>query len=363
MKLLVQPDDGVEPLLKGIARAKHKISIVIFRFDQKVIERALAAAVSRGVAVHALIAHTNRAGEENLRRLELRLLAAGITVARTANDLDRYHSKFMVIDGRELYLLAFNWTRLDIAHSRSFGLITTSRPVVQEAERLFEADTKRNPCEPGNGKLVVSPVNARKLLAEFIRGARKELVIYDLKVSDPEMLTLLEQRSRAGVAIKVIGRVTRKIHGIEVCKPAPMRLHARTMVRDGGLAFVGSQSLRAGELDSRREVGIIFRDSKIAARLLRTFTQDWTAAGKTARRIDEEPPAEEIARKVAKAVTKSLPETAVVLNGAVKEVVGREAGVELNAEEVEETVRTAVKEAVKSVVADLVQDAVEGTGR
>jgi hypothetical protein len=51
------------------------------------------AAVTRGVSVRALIAHTNRAGEENLRKLEMRLLAAGVTVARTTGDLVRYDGK------------------------------------------------------------------------------------------------------------------------------------------------------------------------------------------------------------------------------------------------------------------------------
>ena len=39
-----------------------------------------------------------------------------------------------------------------------------------------------------------------------------------------------------------------------------MRLHTRSIVRDGRYAFIGSQSLRQLELDARREVGIIFRD-------------------------------------------------------------------------------------------------------
>ena len=64
MRLLVQPGDGVLPLLKGIAAAKKSIDLVIFRFDQREVEHALANAVSRDVSVHALIAHTNKAGEE-----------------------------------------------------------------------------------------------------------------------------------------------------------------------------------------------------------------------------------------------------------------------------------------------------------
>src|SRR5579871_4497832 len=114
MKLLIQPGDGAAALIRGISKAKKTIEIAIFRFDKREIETALEHAVSRGVAVRALIAHTNRAGEDNLRRLELRLLAAGVTVARTAGDLLRYHGKFMIVDRQDLYLLAFNLTYVDI---------------------------------------------------------------------------------------------------------------------------------------------------------------------------------------------------------------------------------------------------------
>ena len=179
--LLLQPGDGVMPLVKGITTAQHTVEILIFRFDRREIERALANAVSRGVSVHALIAHTNRSGEENLRKLEMRLLAAGVTVARTADDLVRYHGKLMIIDRRELYLFGFNLTYQDIEHSRSFGVITKNRAVVHEAVRLFEADTNRHPYEAKLKSLVVSPVNARQQLSDFIKGARRELLVYDPK--------------------------------------------------------------------------------------------------------------------------------------------------------------------------------------
>ncbi len=174
MKLLVQPGDGLTPILKGIERAKETIEIVIFRCDQSEIEKTLAAAVSRGVHVHALITYTNRGGEKSLRSLELRLLGAGVTVARTDGDLPRYHDKMMIIDRRELYVLAFNFTRIDLAHSRSFGVIIQDKKLVLEAARLFDADSKRQPYTPGAPALVVSPANAREPLSAFIRGAKKQ---------------------------------------------------------------------------------------------------------------------------------------------------------------------------------------------
>ena len=41
MKLLIQPEDGVAPLVTAIKKAKKSIDIVIFRFDRAEIEAAL----------------------------------------------------------------------------------------------------------------------------------------------------------------------------------------------------------------------------------------------------------------------------------------------------------------------------------
>src|SRR5437660_1361337 len=101
--------EEMAPLLKAIKQAKKSIEIVIFRFNQAALERALVDAVQRGVFVHALIAFTNRGGEEGLRKLEMRFLENGITVARTDDDLVRYHGKMMLIDRKELFVTTFNF--------------------------------------------------------------------------------------------------------------------------------------------------------------------------------------------------------------------------------------------------------------
>jgi cardiolipin synthase len=361
MKLLVQPDDGTRPLVKAITGARDHVEIVLFRFEQKEIERALTDAVGRGVAVHALIAHTNRTGEANLRRLEMRLLAAGVTVARTADDLVRYHGKLMIIDRRELYLLAFNLTYSDIKRCRSFGVITKKPELVREAGRLVEADSKRQPYAPVSDCLVVSPANARKLLSAFLAGAKKELVIYDPKVSDRAMLRLLEARAKAGVRIRIIGRITRKIEGVEVFGLARFGLHTRTMVRDGRVAFVGSQSLRAAELDSRREVGFIFRERGVVARLHKIFEEDWAEAEKVAEGTEDHAPAK-IAKKVAKLLARDLSQAAPVVNGALKDIAGENGAVVLDPEAVEEALKSAVKTAVEETVSGIVEKAVEEAG-
>ncbi len=274
MKLIIQPDDGLVPLLNAIKHAKQTIDIVIFRFDRLELERAIAAAVTRGVVVRALIAHTNRGGEKNLRKLEMRLLDAGVTVARTADDLTRYHGKMLIVDDT-LYVLGFNFTALDIDRSRSFGIATSDKRLVAEARRLFEADCTRQPYEPGHDRFVVSPESARNLLIDFIKAAKKQLLMYNPKISDRLVMKALQERLKAGVEIKVIGKVDKPLTNVETRKLTEIRLHVRAIVRDGCAAFVGSQSLRKLELDGRREVGVIVTDSRIAKKIQSVFESDW----------------------------------------------------------------------------------------
>lgn len=343
MKLMVQPGAGIGPILKAIQKAKKTIELSVFRFDRREVEKALEDAVQRGVSVHALIAFTNRGGEDHLRQLEMRFLERGITVARTADDLVRYHGKMMIIDRKDLYLMAFNWTHLDIERSRSFGIVTRNRALVKEAVRLFEADAKRQTYKSELEDLVVSPVNSRDVLADFIAGAQTELLIYDLKVSDRQMLRLLQQRQAAGVRIRILGKVAKRCKGLEVRPFGRMRLHTRTIIRDGAKAFVGSQSLRQLELDARREIGMITRDRSIIAEMARVFEEDWkiSEAELQATAIPSELPV-----KAKKKIVKTIEP---VLNKVVANVV-KQSNDKVDADSLHAEAKSIVKRAVKEVV-------------
>ena len=274
MELIVQPTDRIKPLLAAVDGAKKAIDIIIFRFDLKPLEKALEMAVERGVTVRALIAHTNSGGEKRLRDLELRFLKAGVTVSRTGKDLVRYHGKMMIVDREELHVYGFNYTARDL-QSRSFGLCTRDRHIVQEALRLFDADAQREDYEPTLDGFVVSPENAREQLATFIKRAKKSLAIYDPKVTDVQMIRLLHRRAKAGVDVRIIGKVGRRAADLKVQKMPGMRLHVRAIIRDNDQAFVGSQSLRDLELEARREVGLITREPKIVKAICEVFEADW----------------------------------------------------------------------------------------
>lgn len=363
MKLLVQPQDGIEPLLAAMKSAKKSIDILIFRMDWKELETALKAASARGIAVRALIAHTNRGGEPKLRNLETRFLEAGITVGRTADDLIRYHGKMMIVDRRTLFLLSFNFVHMDISHSRGFGIVTRSAKVVQEAVKLFEADLNRQTYTAGLDAFVVSPANARKQLTAFVGQARKQLLIYDPKIDDKQIVRLLEDHAKAGLDIKIIGSMGARTAKVPVTPLTSMRLHTRTIIRDGRQAFVGSQSLRQPELDLRREIGIVVRDSKVVKALLATFDKDWLSTGfdevRDAVKADSAVERPEMAAKAIRALAREMPPLRTTLKKAINRAVTRAGKDALAHGVLKSTVKDTVKRAVKEAVKELVLEGLE----
>jgi phosphatidylserine/phosphatidylglycerophosphate/cardiolipin synthase-like enzyme len=293
LKLLVQPDSGLTPVIHALRRARKCIDVAIFRLDRRDIEEALGAAVVRGVKVRALVAHTNNGGETRLRKLEQRLLEAGVVVARTAGEFLKYHAKYLVIDDT-LHLLGFNFTKNDLTstRTRSFGIQTRNARAVQDARKLFECDLAKQPFTTARSSpLIVSPENARTALERFIRGARKRLAIYDNRLEDPLFVKLIDQKASAGVQVQVIGKARLGKH-IAVRPLKNLRQHVRAIVRDGTHVFVGSQSLRRVELDNRREVGLIIINPAVARRMTQVFEEDWEESASKKEREEDEASAE-----------------------------------------------------------------------
>ena len=82
MKLIIQPRDGITPLVTAIRGARKEIDLLIFRCDRKEIGQAVDTAVKRGVRVRVLIANTNHGGEKQLRKLELETVNGSITLRK-----------------------------------------------------------------------------------------------------------------------------------------------------------------------------------------------------------------------------------------------------------------------------------------
>jgi histone H3/H4 len=161
------------------------------------------------------------------------------------------------------------------------------------------------------------------------------------------------------VEVRIIGKAAKRL-GLKVAKLTKIRLHTRTILRDATQAFVGSQSLREAELDSRREVGLIIRESKIVKELTKCFESDWSstdAATDSAMKKDEpEVPKKHVVRAT-KVLAKELHPLEATVKKAVKKVVA-EAGEDILGDK---RVKTAVKKLVKKAVKQAVKEVADDT--
>ena len=172
------------------------------------------------------------------------MLQKGVTVSRTGDDLVRYHGKMMIVDREELHVYGFNYTAVDLK-SRSFGLVTRDRKMVTGGAAPVRS--RRRP--PGvRARCSTASSSARRTRASSSprssSATKKSLAIYDPKLTDTQMLRLLHQKAKAGVDIRVIGKVGQARRQPPRPEDAGLRLHVRAMIRDGDTVFVGSQSLR-----------------------------------------------------------------------------------------------------------------------
>jgi phosphatidylserine/phosphatidylglycerophosphate/cardiolipin synthase-like enzyme len=183
------------------------------------------------------------------------------------------------------------------------------------------------------------------------------LLIYDPLIADLQMLRVLGERAKAGVEIKIIGRVSKRNPGLEVRNLAGLRLHTRTIIRDRQQAFVGSQSLRRAELDSRREVGIIVHEPKAVHGLIQTFEADWERKEAEAQQQSQAKP--RVSKRTVKALVKELSPLNPIVEEAVKQVAAETESASLNMKDMKETVKEAVQEAVRERVKEMVEKSLE----
>jgi cardiolipin synthase A/B len=261
----------------------------------------------------------------------------------------------MLVDRKEVFVLSYNFTHMDIERSRSFGIVTKNAELVREASSLFDSDVKRAEYKARSKKFIVSPVNSRDVLSAFIKGAKKQLLVYDIKISDRGMTRLLQERIKAGVEVRILGGACTD-RKLPLRKLNRLRLHTRGIVRDGKHLFLGSQSLRKLELDARREIGVIVQGAKIVSAFTAVFEDDWKAAekkkeiGKHSERVNGH------MERVAKIAVKKVPMKPMV--DTVLEVIQAQTDEKIPVKAVKKHVKTALKKAVKKVAAEMAERAI-----
>ena len=303
-RLLIQPRDGIQPILESIGRATKSIRHKIYLFTdsrQDVIE-ALVAAQKRGVDVRVLLEKEPCCTAGVNTQIYLKLRNAGLNVAFTKPFRFVFtHEKSFVFDDQTAIVSTANLTGSSFTGNREYQVVLDDAERVLEIARVFDADWAGQDVDLRDARLVWSPSivtssglvrgNARTQLNRFIRGAQKTLRVQHQNASDEETLRELLAARERGVAVSFVTSpkeltATADLAGLERLQQAGVTVryllknyvHAKVMVADDTHAMIGSVNLTGNSIDSNRELGVILDGGEAVSQLVTQLETDFAGS-------------------------------------------------------------------------------------
>jgi len=291
-KLIVMPDDTIEPILQAIGGAAKSLRIKLFSLSEPSILKALLDARRRNVKIRVLLNPAHRSGEiQNLGSRNV-LLEAGIDVLDTNPAFAVSHEKSMVVDDATALIGSFNWDADNFEQARDFGVLSSDPEEVAEVMECFEADWSRQSFEPRQPSDLIWCPGGRDRIAAFIDEAKHSLFVQNERFQDGLIVEHLVRAKLRGVKVHIMTRPSGSLHakklveglgdlrimrdvGIGIRKLRRLRLHSKMLLADKSRAVIGSINLSVSSFDERRELAIQVSDAAVLDRLVKAVHDDW----------------------------------------------------------------------------------------
>jgi phosphatidylserine/phosphatidylglycerophosphate/cardiolipin synthase-like enzyme len=292
-RLIVQPDDGLDPVREFISSAQTSLLIKQFTFTCDDLIEAVIGRQNAGVDVRVMLNAARSGGDRANDETFERLAGTGIDVQWTNPKFYVTHEKSIVVDEVAALVATFNLCEKYFTRTRDYGVITEDPDHVAQIVEVFDADWNHADWVPSDHHgLSGSNSNSRLDMAQFIDSATHRLDIQHPKYVDAVILDRIVEAAHRGVKVHVLcgGRHgisdwdvldtfaslrTLRRFGVKVHKQKNLRVHAKLLIVDEERAFVGSMNIDRSAFDLRRELGITIADPTVVARLKAVFDEDW----------------------------------------------------------------------------------------
>ena len=281
-RLIVSVDDRRPALIDVIRQAKRRITLSLFRCNDAAVFQALKEAVDRGVEVEVLVTSRAKGGKKKMAKLWRALEETGATLHSYTDPVVKYHPKYLVADDGPAIVASLNFTKKCFKRTCDALVVTYDPVVVADLRRLWTADRDRQAMPDDlTDRLIVGPERARRQFTALIEGARSSIRLIDAKLSDPDLVSLLNAKRAGGMTVEVFsGRYL-----------GDVKSHGKIMLVDDKTVMVGSLALAALSLDFRREVAIVVTEPAAVASAVELFK---TVRGASKGRIASAGPAGEV---------------------------------------------------------------------
>jgi cardiolipin synthase A/B len=292
-RLIVQPDDGLQPVIEFIQSAESALLVKQFTFTEESIIQAVIERKNAGVDVRVMLNSQRSGGDRANDETFTKFKNAGVNVQWASPKFYVTHEKSMVVDGKAALIATFNLCTKYFSLTRDYGVITEQPYRVAQITEVFDADWEHRDWTASRYEgLLWSNANSRYHMAQFIDTAEHQLDIQHPKYVDAVILDHIAAAADRGVKVHVLcgGRHgisewdvldtfaslrTLRRFGVKVHKQKNLRVHAKLLIADRERALLGSMNIDRSAFDMRRELGITISDPEVIARLKEVFDTDW----------------------------------------------------------------------------------------
>lgn len=287
LEVSVLPDAGATPFVSVLMRAKKTIRVMVYQMGTGPIIDTLEAKARAGVKVQIIL---DVAQKDTNQKYMDRLKAAGADVIWSDTQFQFMHAKVLLVDEAEAVISTGNYAAFRMTMERNFVVRDADAADVDVLVKLFDADFARKTPDLTCTRLLVSPVNAKQRLLDFIASAKTEVLVESMQLADDDVRDALAARRAAGVVVQVLladpswitanadAATFLAAHGIEARHMKAPGVHVKAVVVDGTLAYAGSINLSWTSLTKNREVGLLITELTNVTTMRATMTHDWSTA-------------------------------------------------------------------------------------
>jgi phosphatidylserine/phosphatidylglycerophosphate/cardiolipin synthase-like enzyme len=287
----VEPEEGMGAIYSFLSQARNSLDLTMYELVDPEAEQILVADQARGVRVRVLL-DKSREGEANLDAFDY-LHQHGVAVEWASPTFAATHEKAAIEDAGQpsarLLIMTLNLTERYYSSTRDFAVIDSTPNDVAAGESVFDGDFAGTPNpSPSDGADLVWSPGSQDALVSLIDSARRSLLVENEEMSDSGVVEALVRAAQRGVKVEVVMTAdTEWDHefaeltaaGVDVRiypdSSGYLYIHAKALVADGSVAFVGSENFSAASLGYNRELGLITSEHAVSGDLSSVISSDF----------------------------------------------------------------------------------------
>ncbi|MDD3262995.1 MAG: phospholipase D-like domain-containing protein [Candidatus Absconditabacteria bacterium] len=284
-KIFVSPTD-IGFILDIFGKAKTNLYLQTYEFTEKRIRALFKQLLENNVNIKLIMEDKKYQQFKNTFK-EIQSLFSGYDNFQIKSDKQMkttyVHAKFALIDSGFLIQTA-NLTHSTFATNREYFFYSHHSGVFQSLATIFDKDWKGETIRYSDihPNLLVCPVNCRAVLENLIESAKSSIIIENQYIEDPRLLLLLGDKistlGTGNIHIQLPDTDKNKLLQQQLGKPIVTLIkkpyiHAKMMLIDNHILYLGSINFSTNSMDNNREIGILLTDSEIIKQFLAYFYQ------------------------------------------------------------------------------------------